>query len=249
MTRASSGPIATRICGHALPREILQAKLICPESVFHYSQQGIRRSEVPAYGPPQPISVHFHVLTTGVAFKLVNVTRTVNETWFNKAGPGASTSIQTAMKTKLRVGGVKDLNIYTVGGHQGLLGYSTFPVDYEGNPTDDGVVVSYASLPGGSMEFFNLGRTITHEVGHWLGLYHPFEGMSCEGQGDQVEDTPPQSTPTNGCPETKDSCKGGGVDSIHNFMDYAYDSCMNNFTPGQVVRMKDQLATYRNITL
>jgi hypothetical protein len=227
----------------------------------------------------EPVNVYFHVLSdnattggyvndsqiieqievmnrdynaTGISFKLVNVTRTVNETWFEKAGPGATKVYQTAMKNHLRIGGVKDLNIYTVGfkgdDTVGLLGYSTFPVDYESNPKDDGVVVSYASLPGGSMEFFNLGRTVTHETGHWLGLYHPFQGLSCTGDGDLVSDTPPQSTPTNGCPEKKDSCEGGGEDSIHNFMDYAYDSCMTSFTPGQVVRMKDQLATYRNMT-
>lgn len=58
---------------------------------------------------------------------------------------------------------------------EGLLGYSTFPADYEGLPKDDGVVVQHQTLPGGNVHHFNLGRTLTHETGHWVGLYHTFQ--------------------------------------------------------------------------
>lgn len=173
------------------------------------------------------------------------------------------------MKNQLREGDAATLNIYTVGfesgSGQGLLGYATFPSDYSSNPKDDGVVVLYSTLPGGTTTNYDEGKTMTHEVGHWLGLYHVFQG-GCSSSGDQVSDTPPQSTATNGCPSSQDSCPGGGIDSVHNFMDYSYvfsisipsgtsvddiyhsyDACMYEFTPGQLTRAKAQILTYRQI--
>ncbi|KAJ7286953.1 Metalloprotease [Mycena rebaudengoi] len=187
---------------------------------------------------------------SGITWVTAGVTRTVNAGWYNSAGPG--TSQQTAMKKALRTGGVADLNVYTVGfttgSGAGLLGYSTFPDSYAGAPTDDGVVMLFSSLPGGTAVPYDLGQTLTHEAGHWVGLYHTFQG-GCSGSGDMVSDTPPEGTETFGCPTSKDSCSGGGVDPIHNYMDYSDDACMTQFTAGQIVRLKAQMSTFRKVSL
>ncbi|KAG9122016.1 hypothetical protein FRC07_001774 [Ceratobasidium sp. 392] len=187
---------------------------------------------------------------TGISLKLVEITRTVNPLWFTNVTHG--TPEQDAMKKALRKGGPADVNVYTVGFEGGpspdLLGYATFPKDYADAPQDDGVVIRYSTLPGGSMPPYNQGKTFTHELGHWLGLYHPFQGESCKGPGDYVADTPQEKSAASGCDYGRDTCPGGGKDPIHNFMDYSDDSCLNQFTKGQTNRMKYQIRTYRGIS-
>jgi len=194
------------------------------------------------------LNADFATAPTGVSFELVNTTRTLNADWFNSAGPG--NSYQTAMKNLLRAGGANALNIYSVGfrsgSSAGMLGYSTFPSGYASVPKDDGIVILYSTLPGGTTPNYNLGRTTTHETGHWCGLYHTFQG-GCAGTGDAVTDTAPEASPASGCPTGRDTCAGGGPDPISNFMDLTYDACMTHFTTGQAVRLRAQLTAYRGI--
>ncbi|KAG2024068.1 metalloprotease [Coprinopsis cinerea AmutBmut pab1-1] len=92
-------------------------------------------------------------------------------------------------------------------------------------------------------------KTAIHEVGHWVGLYHTFQN-ACRPIGDFVDDTPSEAWEATGCPIGRDSCpEDPGLDPIHNYMDYTDDACVTHFTPGQVERLRMQLATYRGITL
>jgi hypothetical protein len=177
---------------------------------------------------------------TGFRFELEGVTRTTNPGWFSLTGYGQD----EAMKDALKVGGPETLNIYTAKLGANLLGYAYLAQDVDEVGVLDGVVVHFQSLPGGSFSIYSEGDTATHEVGHWFDLFHTFDG-GCEGEGDHVDDTAPEASPAFYCPEGRDTCAGGGLDPITNFMDYTQDSCMFEFTNGQAVRMQQAWAAYR----
>ena len=109
------------------------------------------------------------------------------------------------------------------------LGLATNPVNFNQPGT----------LPGGSYAAYNLGRTMTHEIGHNLGLYHVFD-QACDGEGDYISDTPKGRT-NYGCPLNSDTCTSPGMDAINNFMDYTNDCCMTVFSPRQRLAMQAEI--------
>lgn len=157
----------------------------------------------------------------------------VSTSW---SGPGGNTD--TVLKPMTFWDASQYMNMWSVNFSDGsLLGFAQFP----GGPANsDGVVSNYTyfgsndapgvTIPGS----FNLGRTMTHEVGHYLGLFHTFQG-GCTGAGDQCADTPPVDAPNFGCPTTHQSC--GNLDMVRNYMDYTDDACMNIFTNDQKARV------------
>jgi len=179
----------------------------------------------------------------GITFIQTSVERTDNAVWHRMTmGSPAERKAKTALGREHD----RCLNFYTAGIGAGLLGWATFPSDFPGDPLRDGVVILFSSLPNGSSAPYNLGATAVHEVGHWLGLYHTFEG-GCVAPGDEVADTPFEASPNFGVANpTRDTCPNdSGKDPTTNFMDYTDDIDMSEFTPGQITRIKEQVGLYR----
>jgi hypothetical protein len=139
----------------------------------------------------------------------------------------------------------KYLNIWVCDISGGILGYAQFP---GGSASTDGVVIDYQyfGTMGTATAPFNKGRTATHEVGHWLNLYHIWgdDGTGCTGS-DLVSDTPNQADENYGCPTFPQvSCSNGANgDMFMNYMDYTDDACMYMFSTGQASRMQALFAT------
>ncbi len=164
----------------------------------------------------------------------------------------SSTSFSTNDNVKRSANGGDDawpsssyLNLWVCPLAGTLLGYAQFP---GGPAATDGVVITYTGFgtTGTAAAPFDKGRTATHEVGHWLNLYHIWgdDGTACTGS-DNVSDTPNQADENYGCPAFPAvSCSNGpNGDMFMNYMDYTNDACMFMFTTGQKARMQALFTT------
>ena len=228
-------------CGNE-PATVEQMAVAANLSRIEGSESLQARSDIP---DPIVIPVYFHVLAAGaspaqgyltdealagqlrvlnedfaphnISFDLKGTTRTINALW-------AADGDRLGMRGQLRQGGYDTLNLYFLSSMRSL-GYCTLPsaagaVIGSQNFIFDGCAVLSTSVPGGSLFPYDLGRTATHEVGHWMHLLHTFDG-GCSCVGDLVHDTPAEARDHYGCPVGLDSCPGRpGLDPIDNFMAY-----------------------------
>ena len=170
-------------------------------------------------------------------------------------GPFSMSDFENTIKPATQWDPTRYLNIWVSDLSAGLLGYAQFPSNSGlsglntngGGANTDGVVVASFTVgsvlnpgPGGP---YNLGRTLTHEVGHWIGLRHIWGDSGSCSNDDYCADTPDATTSNGGCP-TVDSCPsdGLGADMVENYMDYSNDACMDTFTADQTTRIQAVLA-------
>ncbi len=262
------GPHGTTVrayrCGTPSPSHIEMAAVEGVLAHFRSSVRGQGHIEVPVayhviytlgddglpFGipPAEQLQAQIDVLNEaypGFTFSVASIDytlQTAEEPWFDKCFQQG-----TRMKRALAIDPATTLNVYTCEPYWGrdlLLGYSTFPWSYPEDDPRHGVVVLHSSLPGGSAVPYDLGDTATHEIGHYLGLYHTFQD-GCTEPGDMVEDTPYEASPAFGCPDGRDTCPQPGEDPIHNFMDYTDDLCMDHFTAEQADRLLAMTEAFR----
>lgn len=168
----------------------------------------------------------------------------IQESW-----SGYSTDIDLIVKPATIWDPSKYLNMWTVNMNDDVLGYAQFPDGSGlgglnvsgGDANTDGVVAAYNAF--GSKDYgasfllnapYDKGRTMSHEVGHWLGLIHIWGDATCGN--DYCADTPVHHDANSGCP-TVVNCDANGNEMVQNYMDYTFDACMNIFTLDQKARM------------
>jgi len=180
---------------------------------------------------------------TGIQFRLEAINRVENNTYFNCSYPC------NAMKIALRWDTNLYLNVYTNSG-DGYLGWATLPQTSAGSSVD-GVVCAWNAFGRNSpYPPYNQGRTATHEIGHWVGLFHTFQdgcgvttSPGCYSSADTLCDTSPDQEPHYYC--TPGVNCGSFPIPIENYMEYTNDTCMEEFTPEQMNRMRCSLINYR----
>jgi hypothetical protein len=179
---------------------------------------------------------------TGIRFVLRSVDRRKNSTWFAMTMGSAA---ERDAKAALAIDPAHVLNVYSAGLASSALGWAYYPWAFPESNWMHGLVIQHGTIPGGKLRPYHLGDTAVHELGHYFGLYHTFQG-GCTTPGDQVADTPSEVSPAYGCPINRDTCPSPGLDPTQNFMDYTDDACMYELTAGQDARMDAMYSTYRS---
>ncbi|KAF2640954.1 hypothetical protein P280DRAFT_543917 [Massarina eburnea CBS 473.64] len=250
-TPSSGGSPAARAASSLsplAPRNKDNNSAITVDTVFHIVAKQSNKADITNDMPTAQLdALNTAYKPYNIQFNLLNVTWNTNDAW-----AVGEKDADTTMKKTLRQGSYRTLNIFfqtDLAG--GVLGRCTLPSQLSANAkgdkadrsvyANDGCNVNANTMPEGSLDEYNSGMTAVHEAGHWLGLLHTFEGLSCEGPGDYIDDTPQEKEATDGCPVGKSTCPGkngaGGADPIHNFMDYSNDGCYEGFTGLQRERM------------
>jgi hypothetical protein len=232
-----------------------------------FRRQNTDRNNTPSVFPANDAKIQFYLACTDPNGNPTNgITRT-QTTKNSFSMPSAVTTSSTCL-SGIRFTGIDEvksdnhggksswnsnqyLNIWVCNFADGL-GFATLPFMQSDRPQYDGIVIdyrcfgntgtTYGTIDGVNYNSYNLGRTATHEIGHWLNLYHiwgddDFCADKCSGT-DYVSDTPNQRNSTFGCPTTITSCENGINAMTMNYMDYTDDACMNAFTTGQKNRMR-----------
>jgi hypothetical protein len=228
-------PVVVHVLYNTATQNISDAQINSQIAVLNEDYQNLNadRTKLPA-------NSFQSVSSTGMNVRFVLARAPIHKSTKTK-----SWSTNDAMKHSNRGGDdaidpTNNLNIWVCNLGQGLLGYAQFP----GGPlATDGVVILYsafgsrAKYPAGRyVTSYDLGRTATHEVGHWMNLRHIWgdDGGACSGS-DLVGDTPNQGRENYGCPSYPHvSCSNGSTgDMFMNYMDYTDDACMYIFSNGQ----------------
>ena len=185
---------------------------------------------------------------TSIQFELVDINYVQNDGWYTDAGP----NMTSEFKSSLAVDPTRYMNIYTNdAGGTGTLGYASLAASGSTGSSSDGIVMLHDTIGGRNNGFdvYDEGRTLVHEVGHYLGLEHTFMPQgSCDlpndyTHGDLIADTPAQLSPDFG---TSSSSSCGAPSAIENFMNYSDDDAMYTFTAEQANRMICSLMSYRS---
>ena len=180
--------------------------------------------------------------SAGLRFRLAEVRRYPDSAYFDACFPTLESGVQ--MKRELAVDPAHVVNVYACRlllPH--IAGYGSLPNEFPEDDARHGVVVDYGAFPGGAAPL-DLGHTLVHELGHYFGLLHTFQG-GCDGEGDFVADTPAEAEPAYGCQLGRDTCPQQGTDPVTNFMDYSDDACTDHFTERQSARMRSLIAEFR----
>jgi hypothetical protein len=226
----NASTVQSRVSMNANHKRQALSPLYTVDTYMHIiADSGSASPTSPAYVTDSQIRAQFEYLSkaytdASIGYRLIGYSRYINDTW-------ARNGDDLGMKTALRRGGYSTLNIYYQSQLQAtpkspgvpagsiLLGYCSLPSAGIGKRTPaaayvlDGCNILSSTMPGGATYGYNQGGSTVHEVGHWNGLLHPFQGNSCGTQdyGDYVADTPQEATSTDGCPAGKDSCPYSGV--------------------------------------